>query len=91
LTDEMRHSIGSRPERVFRLAGPCSQAKCVNWENQACTLIGRMREEVDRREVATTPAGKLPRCAIRSACVWWRQTGPEACRVCPHVIYNPSP
>ena len=78
LTDEMRASIGPQPERIFRLAGPCIQSKCANWENQACALIGRMREEV-------------PRCAIRSACVWWRQTGPEACRICPHVIYNPSP
>ena len=91
LTDEMRQSIGPQPERIFRLAGPCIQSKCSNWENQACALIGRMREEVDRRQLATDPGGKLPRCAIRSTCVWWRQTGPEACRVCPHVIYNPSP
>ena len=91
LTDEMRASIGPQPERIFRLAGPCIQSKCANWENQACALIGRMREEVDRRQVATEPVGKLPRCAIRSACVWWRQTGPEACHICPHVIYNPSP
>jgi hypothetical protein len=67
------------------------ESKCANWENQACALIGRMRQEVDRRQVATESVGKLPRCAIRPACVWWRQSGPEACRVCPHVIYNPSP
>ena len=91
LTDEMSGSIGPQPERIFRLAGPCIQSKCANWENQACGLIGRMRQEVDRRQLATEPDDKLPRCAIRSACVWWRQTGPEACRVCPHVIYNPSP
>ena len=75
LTDEMRASIGPQPERIFRLAGPCIQSKCANWENQACALIGRMREEVDRRQVATEPVGKLPRCAIRSACVWWRRPG----------------
>ena len=74
LTDEMRDSIGPQPERIFRLAGPCIQSKCSNWENQACALIGRMREEVDRRQLATEPVGKLPRCAIRSACVWWRQS-----------------
>jgi hypothetical protein len=91
LTDGMRGSIGPKPERIFRLAGPCMESKCANWENQACSLIGRMRQEVDRRQLATEPVGRLPRCAIRSSCVWWRQTGPEACRVCPHVIYNPSP
>ena len=91
LTEEMRDSIGPQPERIFRLAGPCIQSKCANWENQACALIDRMRQQVERLQLATEPAGKLPRCAIRSACVWWRQTGPEACRVCPHVIYNPSP
>jgi hypothetical protein len=90
LTDEMRGSIGPQPERIFRLAGPCIQSKCANWENQACALIDRMRQEVER-QIAAEPVGKLPRCAIRSTCVWWRQTGPEACRVCPHVIYNPSP
>lgn len=91
LTDEMRGSIGPQPERIFRLAAPCMESKCANWENRACGLIGRMRQQVDRRQLATKSVGKLPRCAIRSACVWWRQSGPEACRVCPHVIYNPSP
>ena len=91
LTDEMRASIGTQPERIFRLAAPCIQSKCANWENQACALIGRMRLEVERRNLAAEPVGKLPRCAIRSTCVWWRQSGPLACRVCPHVIYNPSP
>jgi hypothetical protein len=91
LTDEMRGSIGPQPERIFRLAGPCMESKCANWENQTCALIGRLRQEVDRRHLPAESVGKLPRCAIRSACVWWRQTGPEACRVCPHVIYNPSP
>ncbi len=91
LTEEMRESIGPQPERKFRLAGACVQSKCANWQNQACALIGRMREEVDRLQRPTGPAGKLPPCAIRSACVWWRQTGPEACRVCPYVIYNPQP
>jgi len=48
--------------RIFRLAGPCIQSKCANWENQACGLIGRMRQEVDRRQLATEPDDKLPRC-----------------------------
>jgi hypothetical protein len=91
LTKQIRDSIGPQPEGKFRLAGRCVESKCANWENQACALIGRMRQQVDRLQLAAEPADKLPRCAIRSACVWWRQSGPEACRVCPHVIYNPSP
>jgi hypothetical protein len=66
LTEEMRDSIGPQPERIFRLAGPCIQSKCANWENQACALIDRMRQQVERLQLATEPAGKLPRCAIRS-------------------------
>jgi hypothetical protein len=91
LTAEVRESIGPQPERKFRLAGPCVQSGCANWQDESCALIGRMREQVARLQRATEPVGKLPPCAIRSACVWWRQTGPEACRVCPHVIYNPQP
>jgi hypothetical protein len=90
LTDEMRDAIGPQPERKFRLAGQCVEAKCANWQNQSCALIGRLRQELDSRLPEADPADKLQRCAIRSACVWWRQNGPEACRVCPLVIYNPS-
>ncbi len=90
LTDAMREAIGKRPESVFRLSGPCMASKCANWENQQCGLIARMRDEVDRRGVASAMEAKLPGCGIRPDCVWWRQSGPEACRVCPHVIYNPA-
>jgi len=55
LTDEMRASIGPQPERIFRLAAPCTQSKCVNWENQACALIGRMRQQVDQLKRAPAP------------------------------------
>src|SRR3979409_1724612 len=76
LTDEMRGSIGPQPERIFRRAGPCMESKCANWKNRACALIGRMRQEVDRRQLATESVGKLPRCAIRSACVSCGTTAP---------------
>ena len=68
----------------------CVEGKCGNWQNQACALIDRMREQVDRLQPSLAPVDKLKPCAIRTACVWWRQTGPDACRVCPFVIYNPS-
>ncbi|GEP54660.1 hypothetical protein [Reyranella soli] len=90
LTDEMRESVGPRPERIFRLAGPCMEGRCANWQNKACALIDRMREQAERLQLATDAADKLPRCAIRPTCVWWRQRGPEACQICPQVAYNPS-
>lgn len=90
LTDEMRDAIGPRPERKFRLAGQCVEARCANWQDQSCALIGRMRRQIDSLLPETAPADKLQRCAIRSGCVWWRQSGPQACRVCSFVIYNPS-
>ena len=91
LTPAMRDSLGPQPERLFRLAGRCTANKCVNWDNRECGLIGRMRETVDAQVVATLPDGTLPDCGIRDACVWWRQSGAEACRVCRFVIYNPTP
>ncbi len=90
VTAQIRRSLGPQLERTFRLGGPCAKSKCVNWENQQCGLIGRMREELDERQVAIDPGKKLPRCGIRADCVWWQQSGPEACGVCPHVVYNPS-
>jgi hypothetical protein len=90
LTDEVRAAAGPQPERAFRLAGPCVAGGCTHWKNEACSLIGRMRHELRHKHADEPPATKLPRCAIRAACRWWRQDGPEACRVCPDVIYNPS-
>ena len=91
LTDTMRETIGPQPERKFRLAGACSQGRCVNWRGQACGLIDRMRDQVGRQGGALAEGSALPSCGIRSACVWWRQAGIEACRVCSNVVYNPAP
>jgi hypothetical protein len=91
LTAEMRASTGTQPERIFRLADTCIESECRNWQNAQCALIGRMHGEVARRGVTVGGhEAKLPRCGIRADCVWWLQEGPQACRVCPHVIYNPS-
>lgn len=90
LTDEMRGALDARPERKFRLAGQCVESKCGNWENESCALIGRMRRQLDCHLPEAEATDKLQRCAIRSACVWWRQDGTQACRVCSFVIYNPS-
>ena len=91
LTDELRLSVGPQPERMFRIASPCTASECANWENQECGLIGRMRQEFERQRATPETAGPLPRCGIRGTCVWWRQIGPNACQVCPHVVYNPAP
>ena len=92
LTPAMRASLGPRPERMFRLAGTCSEERCANWQNASCGLIGRMRDLRDpggNTDADAAPA-TLARCGIRQDCRWWLQDGPAACRVCPRVVYNPS-
>jgi hypothetical protein len=90
----MRGAIDARPESKFRLAGQCVESRCGNWENESCSLVGRMRQQLDGqladKRPGAEPIDRLQRCAIRSGCVWWRQDGPQACRVCSFVIYNPS-
>jgi hypothetical protein len=92
-TPEVREAAGPEPERKFRLSAPCSEAKCRNWENSACNLVDRLRAHVGAAlpEVARHQAGtRLAACAIRTDCRWWRQHGPDACTICPVVVYNPS-
>jgi hypothetical protein len=68
------------PTRVLRFASHCV-AECANRRGNDCTLVER---------VATLPADAespgLPRCHLRPHCQWWQQSGPEACRRCPHVV-----
>jgi hypothetical protein len=36
---------------------------------------------------------RLPKCAIRPRCRWWKERGIEACRRCPTIItrdYQPT-
>lgn len=89
LTGAVREAAGPQPERVFRLSGRCAQEKCSNWSGESCGLIDRMIQDVHRNRMPEQ-TGKLPACGIRASCVWWGQSGPEACRVCKYVIYNPS-
>jgi hypothetical protein len=91
LTSEMRRTIGERPERFFRLAAPCMAADCTHWSENNCTLIGRLRKEIGSQLSERDTPQSLPPCGIRHDCVWWRQDGPLACKICPRVIYNPSP
>jgi hypothetical protein len=77
------------PTEVFRFAAPCAGRACGHFDDggQSCRLA--------RKIVRFTPmvVAMLPRCAIRSACRWWRQEGVAACRRCPQVVtdnYLPS-
>ena len=68
------------PEQRYRFANSCVEHKCAQW-NGKCTIIERVSE-------AMTPIEEhsLQPCAIRTACRWFRQKGPDACRLCPMVI-----
>lgn len=84
LTVPMRDSIGDRPERIFRLAAPCTGVACVQWDRAGCGLIGFLQASL-----ADQPAALVTQCAIRSSCVWFQDAGLDACRICPSVTYNP--
>jgi hypothetical protein len=70
-----------RPEQRYRFAGRCVEGACSQWTGQRCGVIDKVSE-------AIAPDGEhnVPACAIRSACRWFRQSGPDACHVCPMVI-----
>jgi hypothetical protein len=72
------------PEKRFRFAAPCVEARCEQWTGSRCGVIDRVLEveELDR----TPQRQALPRCAIRGSCRWYAQVGAEACTVCPLVI-----
>ncbi len=76
-------------EQRFRFAAPCQKGACGHWKDQACALIGSLRESLDAH---TPPHTRPPPCAIRAVCRWWEQEGPAACAVCTLVITDtPAP
>jgi hypothetical protein len=75
------------PPEVFRFAAPCMKAGCVHFQGNACSLAARVVQ------LLPEVTDKIPRCAIRPSCRWWRQEGVAACYRCPQVVtenYNPS-
>jgi hypothetical protein len=75
------------PPEVFRFAASCLNSGCVHFQGNACSLASRV--------VKLLPAvmDRIPRCAIRASCRWWRQEGVAACHRCPQVVtenYHPS-
>ena len=67
---------------VLRVAAPCMNGNCMNFEHGACGLAGRVARMLD------PVVGALPRCAIRPSCRWFREQGPAACVRCPQVVTN---
>lgn len=65
---------------VFRIAAPCAEMQCVHFSGSACRLAERV--------VTRLPAvvDRLPTCAIRPHCRWFREQGKAACMVCPSVV-----
>jgi hypothetical protein len=65
--------------KVLRVAAPCSGERCKNsGGGSACTLASKV--------VTWQPSAQtLPRCSIRTDCLWWHQEGKEACFRCPTV------
>lgn len=75
------------PPEVFRFAASCLNAGCVHFQGDTCSLASRVVK------LLPEVMNRIPRCAIRGSCRWWRQEGVAACRRCPQVVtenYNPS-
>jgi hypothetical protein len=68
------------PTEVFRFAAPCATHACQHFDGQQCSLA--------RRIVSRLPVieNELPSCAIRPACRWFRERGPEACLRCAWIV-----
>ena len=67
----------------FRFAGNCSKNGCGHWDKEGskCSLIAEINDRFQAKEVRA-----LRSCSIRNQCVWFAQSGPEACTNCKYVI-----
>jgi hypothetical protein len=68
------------PSEVFRFAAKCQGCACPHFSNDACQLAVRSVE------ILSEVTDKLPHCAIRPQCRWFRQEGPAICRRCPQIV-----
>lgn len=77
-------AAGPAPEERFRFAGTCVEGRCVQWNGALarCGVLDGVRDVLGDGEGDAV----LQPCAIRSACRWFLQDGPPACRICPGVI-----
>jgi hypothetical protein len=88
VTPELLEMAGPvSPTEVFRFASSCQGCACPHFSNDACQLAVRSVE------ILSEVTDKLPHCAIRPQCRWFRQEGPAICRRCPQIVtdqYRPS-
>ncbi len=70
------------PTQVLRFSSPCQGASCGHFAESRCTLIDKLVMIVPSEE-------RLPVCAIRRNCLWFRQQGGHACVRC-HAIVTDS-
>jgi hypothetical protein len=81
VTPELLEMAGPvEPTEVFRFASSCQGCACPHFSNDACQLAVRSVE------VLSEVTDKLPHCAIRPLCRWFRQEGPAICRRCPQIV-----
>lgn len=81
---------GRVPEQRFRFASPCQESACVHWTGNKCGIIDHAKSAAQETQTDIGTKKLLPKCAVRSKCRWFAQTGSDACHVCPHV-FNYSP
>jgi hypothetical protein len=80
---------GRTPESRFRFAEPCAEGRCAQWADDRCGLIDELLASSKGSAAAAQSLSPLPRCSIRRSCRWFKQRGPDACRICPLVVHTP--
>jgi len=70
---------GIEPRRVLRFASHC-ESDCRQRVGDTCGLVTRVTAMP-----GPAPDSAVPRCHLRSQCMWWHQAGVDACRRCPAV------
>ena len=68
------------PTEVFRLAAPCVEHRCSHFDGAQCQLGQRIAHMLD------PVVHRLPQCAIRPTCRWFREHGKPVCLRCPQVV-----
>ena len=70
----------AKPTQVFRMAAPCMNGACKNFEGGSCALAQRIVQAME------PVVSGLPPCQIRKTCRWFHQEGKAACLRCPQVV-----
>jgi hypothetical protein len=68
------------PTQVLRVAAPCMGSGCKHFDGSQCQLAARVASMLD------PVVSRLPPCAIRPTCRWFRQEGRAACLRCPQIV-----